>query len=70
MCAVPNPDMQDVTLAARSLRGDDVAVFAKSDWNEALKKRSLDLPDRAVFLGDDAFLLRSDLLKPFPRCGL
>ena len=42
-------------------RVNDAAVFANSDFNEALRNKSLHVPERCVFLGDDAFPLRTDL---------
>ena len=50
-------------------RVNDAAVFANSDFNAALRTNSLHVPERGVFLGDDAFPLRTDLLKPFPRAS-
>ena len=50
-------------------RVNDGLVFSKSTFFEALEDGSLRLPSGAVFVGDDAFPLRADLLKPFSRCG-
>lgn len=50
-------------------RVNDAAVFSKSAFNVALETNSLQVPERGVFLGDDAFPLRPNLLKPFSRCG-
>ena len=50
-------------------RVKDAPVFSKSTFCEALEHGSLHLPSGAVFVEDDAFPLRPDLLKPFSRCG-
>ena len=50
-------------------RVNDAAVFAKSAFCQALDRKTLHVPDRGIFIGDDAFPLRSDLLKPFSRSG-
>ena len=50
-------------------RVNDAAVFRKSAFNAALGKNLLQVPDHGVFVADDAFPLRKDLLKPYSRCG-
>lgn len=50
-------------------RANDAAVFSNSDFSRALQNEALGIPARGVFVGDDAFPLRTDLLKPFSRCG-
>ena len=50
-------------------RVNDALVFSKSSFNAALESKTLNVPERGVFVGDDAFPLRKDLLKPFSRCG-
>lgn len=50
-------------------RANDACVFGKSTLEQALQSNSLNLPARAVMLGDDAFPLRTNLLKPYSRCG-
>lgn len=50
-------------------RANDAAVFSKSAFNQALQTNALNIPDRGVFVADDAFPLRPNILKPFPRCG-
>ena len=50
-------------------RANDACVFSKSSLEEALQSNALNIPERGVFLGDDAFPLRPNLLKPYSRCG-
>ena len=51
-------------------RVNDAFVFSRSDFGQALERNSLNVPERGIFGGDDVFPLRTDLLKPFSRCGL
>ena len=51
-------------------RVNDAAVFAKSSFNVALEHNLLQVPTQGVIIGDDAFPLRTNLFKPYPRCGL
>ena len=48
-------------------RGNDVSVFSKSALNEALQQTLLNIPAEGVFLVDDAFPLRTNILKPYTR---
>lgn len=50
-------------------RANDAHVFSKSAFNNALASNAPNVPRRGVFVGDDAFPLRTDLLKPYSRCG-
>ncbi|XP_003738464.1 protein ANTAGONIST OF LIKE HETEROCHROMATIN PROTEIN 1-like, partial [Galendromus occidentalis] len=48
-------------------RVNDAGVFEKSSFNRALEEQVLDVPIEGVFVADDAFPLRSNILKPFSR---
>ena len=50
-------------------RANDAAVFAKSSLNAALEdvKNRLNFPKSGVLVADDAFPLRTYILKPFKR---
>lgn len=50
-------------------RVNDAAVFAKSTLNDALRNNSLNIPEQGIFVADDAFPLRTNILKPFSRYG-
>ena len=50
-------------------RVNDAAVFHKSTFKAALEENRLQIPPNGVFVGDDAFPLRKDLLKPYSHCG-
>ena len=58
-------------------RASDAGVFAESDFKQALDSGLLNLPAAALlpgsdmqipfmFVGDDAYPLRLDLMKPYP----
>lgn len=51
-------------------RANDGAVFQASTLNIALEGNSLNLPEKAVIVADDAFPLRKDILKPFSKRNL
>jgi len=45
-------------------RVNDALVFSKSTFNEALQRNTLNLPTEGVFVGDDAFPVRKNIMKP------
>ncbi|CAL1671969.1 unnamed protein product [Lasius platythorax] len=55
-----------VDIGANS-RASDSAVFRDSKLNQGLENKSIGLPENAVIVGDDAFPLRFNLLKPYSR---
>ncbi|KAJ8950357.1 hypothetical protein NQ314_007892 [Rhamnusium bicolor] len=46
-------------------RANDAIVFAKSTFNEALQQNLLNIPAEGVFVFDDSFPLRTNILKPY-----
>ncbi|GBP69552.1 Putative nuclease HARBI1 [Eumeta japonica] len=50
-------------------RANDASVFQKSTLNEALMSNLLNFPEEGVIVADDAFPLRTDILKPFNTRG-
>lgn len=55
-----------VDIGANS-RASDSTVFRDSKLNQGLENKSIGLPENAVIVGDDAFPLRFNLLKPYSR---
>lgn len=51
-------------------RKNDASIFNKSSLNEALTANMLNLPENAVFVADDAFPLRTNILKPYSRIAV
>lgn len=51
-------------------RMNDASIFGKSLFNEKLTTNSLNLPNNSVFVADDAFPLRTNILKPYSRIGM
>ena len=44
---------------------NDALDFSKSTFNEALQTNTLNLPTEGVFVGDDAFPSRKNIIKPY-----
>jgi hypothetical protein len=51
-------------------RVNDGAVFRNSTLISAMENYLLNWPDNLVIIGDDAFLLRNTLLKPYSKVNL
>ncbi|XP_039281931.1 protein ANTAGONIST OF LIKE HETEROCHROMATIN PROTEIN 1-like [Nilaparvata lugens] len=51
-------------------KSNDGAVFQASTLNIAMERNTLNLPQNAVVVADDAFPLRKDILKPFSKRNL
>lgn len=51
-------------------RASDSAIFRDSTLNIAMEKKTLGCPDYGVIIGDDAFPLRKNLMKPYSKVGL
>lgn len=51
-------------------RASDSAVFRDSTLNIAMENKTIGFPEGSVIVGDDAFPLRPDLMKPFSKHGL
>lgn len=51
-------------------RASDSAIFRDSTLNIALENNTLGMPEKCVIIGDDAFPLRTNLLKPYSKTGL
>lgn len=51
-------------------RASDSAIFRDSTLNIAIENKTLGLPEYGVIIGDDAFPLRTNLMKPYSKIGL
>ena len=51
-------------------RTNDALVFSKCLFNQALENGSLKISSQSVFVGNDAFPLRTNLLKPYSKNAL
>ena len=51
-------------------RTNDALVFSKCSFNQALENGSLKISLQGIFVGDDAFALRMNLLKPYSKNAL
>lgn len=58
-----------IDIGANGLASDS-AIFRDSTLNIALKNNTLGMPEKFVIIGDDAFPLRTNLLKPYSKTGL
>lgn len=50
-------------------RNSDGGIFNDCSLKKAIETKSLNLPENSVFVGDEAFPLKTYLLKPYPRRG-
>lgn len=51
-------------------RVNDARAFSKCSLYDALEAKVLNVPRDGVFVADDAFPLRMDILKPYTRAGM
>lgn len=51
-------------------RASDSAVFRDNTLNIAMENKTIGFPENSVIVGDDAFPLRPDVMKPFSKHGL
>ncbi|KAG5861687.1 hypothetical protein JTB14_002248, partial [Gonioctena quinquepunctata] len=51
-------------------RASDSGVFRDSTLNIAMENKIIGFPENSLIVGDDAFPLRPDLMKPFSKHGL
>lgn len=54
----------------RNGRASDSTIFRESTLNLAMENNELNMPPNSVIVGDDAFPLRTNLLKPYSRVNL
>lgn len=48
-------------------RMNDAHIWKKSTFCKALEENNLELPNKAIFVGDDAFPLTTNIMKPYSR---
>ena len=48
---------------------NDSYIWKNSAFHQALRANNLGLPDKAVFVADDAFPLTQNIMKPYPKKG-
>lgn len=51
-------------------RASDSAIFRDSALNMAMEENTLNMPENGIIIGDDAFPLRKNLMKPYSRSNL
>ena len=51
-------------------RASDSAIFRDCTLNISMENNTLGMPENSVIIGDDAFPLRTNLMKPYSKTGL
>jgi hypothetical protein len=51
-------------------RASDSAIFRDCTLNISMQNNTLGMPESSVIIGDDAFPLRTNLMKPYSKTGL
>jgi hypothetical protein len=51
-------------------RASDSAIFTDCTLNISMENNTLGMPENSVIIGDDAFPLRTNLMKPYSKTGL
>ena len=51
-------------------RASDSAIFRDSTLNICMENNSLSMPENSIIVGDDAFPLKTNLMKPYSKRGL